>query len=296
LIRIIPIFALMSILFFGSVSFGNVFAQEDIECQYGKVVVVRTTNPNPICIDAATADRWVVLGIAEIVVLTEEESTEETMEEETVEDSMQEQNVVYDDGMFKLVQVAENIYSFGDSSTFSMVIVTDEGVIVADPINKNHSEVMLEAIKSITNQPIKYLIYSHSHWDHTGGGEVFKNEGGIILSHIDARDWLLEHPNPNVVVADEVWEGNLKEMVLGGITLELHHFGESHGEGMTIYYLPKEKIIFIVDIVTPKRIAFTIMPDFSPKEWERTLIEVEKLDFDVAMFGHKKNVKLPEMN
>jgi len=212
----------------------------------------------------------------------------EMMEEEIVEDSMQEQNIVYDDGMFKLVQVAENIYSFGSSSTFSMVIVTDEGVIVADPINKNHSEVMLKAIKSITDQPIKYLIYSHSHWDHTGGGQVFKNEGATILSHIDARDWLLEHPNPNVIVADEVWEGNLNEIVLGGIPLELRHFGPSHGEGMTVFYLPEEKIIFIVDIVTPKRIAFTIMPDFSPKEWERTLIEVENLDFDIAMFGHKR--------
>ena len=56
---------------------------------------------------------------------------------------------------------------------------------------------------------------------------------------------------------------------------------------MTVFYLPEEKIIFIVDIATPKRVAFTIMPDFSPKEWERTLIEVEKLDFDIAMFGHK---------
>ncbi|MCH7619137.1 MAG: T9SS type A sorting domain-containing protein [Candidatus Marinimicrobia bacterium] len=52
--------------------------------------------------------------------------------------------------------------------------------------------------------------------------------------------------------------------------------------------MPEEKIIFIVDIVTPKRLAFTIMPDFSPKGWERTLIEVEKLDFDTAMFGQKK--------
>ncbi len=212
-----------------------------------------------------------------------------SMEEETVEDSMQEQNVVYDDGIFQLVQVTEDIYSFGTTmGSFSLVMVTDDGIIIGDPVNQNHSEIMLKAIRTITDQPIKYVIYSHNHWDHSGGGQVFKNEGATILSHVDSRDWLLENPNPNVVVADEVWEGNLKEIVLGGKTLELHHFGPSHGEGMTVFYLPDEKTIFIVDIVTPKRIAFTIMPDFTPKGWEQTLIEVEKLDFDTAMFGHKK--------
>ncbi len=218
-----------------------------------------------------------------------QEIPEEIMEEKVVEDSMQEENIVYDDGMYQLVKTAENVYSFGTSmGSFSLVIVTDDGIIIGDPVNQNHSEIMLKAIRTITDQPIKYLVYSHSHWDHTSGGQVFKNEGVIILSHIDARDWLLENPNPNVVVADEVWEGNFKEIILGGETLELHHFGPSHGEGMTVFYLPEDKITFIVDIVTPKRLGFTIMPDFTPKGWTQTLIEIEKLDFDTAMFGHKR--------
>ena len=218
-----------------------------------------------------------------------QEIPEKIMEEKVVEDSTQEENIVYDDGMYQLVKTAENVYSFGTSmGSFSLVIVTDDGIIIGDPVNQNHSEIMLKAIRTITDQPIKYLVYSHSHWDHTGGGQVFKNEGTTILSHIDARDWLLENPNPNVIVADEVWTGNFKEIILGDETLELHHFGPSHGEGMTVFYLPEDKITFIVDIVTPKRLGFTIMPDFTPKGWTQTLIEIEKLDFDTAMFGHKR--------
>ncbi len=267
-------------------SYGLQLKDSETQCREGQVLVFRAISNNYVCVFEYTAERWVELGIAEMV---EQEVQEESMKNEVQEDSMQEQNVVYDDGIFQLVQVAENVYSFGNPmASFSLVLVTDEGVIVGDPVNKNHSEVMLKAIRTVTDQPIKYLIYSHNHWDHTGGGQVLKNEGAIILSHIDARDWLLENPNQNVVVADEVWEGNLKEIILGNKTLELHHFGPSHGEGMTVFYLPEEKIIFIVDIVTPKRLAFTIMPDFSPMEWERTLIEVEKLDFDTAMFGHKR--------
>ncbi len=284
-LTLIPL--ILSIGIIPNISFVDAIQGKDSEtqCREGLVLVFRTIANNFVCVSEATAERWVQLGIAEIVSdVAEEESMDESMDE-----SMEEQNVVYDDGTFQLVQVAENIYSFGNTMAyFSLVMVTDEGVIVVDPAEQNHSKAMLEAIRIIIEQPVKYLIYSHSHWDHTGGGQVFKNEGATILSHIDARDWLLEHPNPNVLVADEVWEGNLNEIVLGGKTLELHHFGPSHGEGMTVFYLPEEKIIYIVDIVTPKRLAFTIMPDFSPKDWERTLIEVEKLDFDTAMFGHKR--------
>ena len=280
-LTLIPL--ILSIGIIPSISFVDALQGKDSEtqCREGLVLVFRTIANNFVCVSEATAERWVQLGIAEIV--------SNVAEEESMDESMDEQNVVYDDGTFQLVQVAENIYSFGNTMAyFSLVMVTDEGVIVVDPAEQNHSKAMLEAIRIIIEQPVKYLIYSHSHWDHTGGGQVFKNEGATILSHIDARDWLLEHPNPNVLVADEVWEGNLNEIVLGGKTLELHHFGPSHGEGMTVFYLPEEKIIYIVDIVTPKRLAFTIMPDFSPKDWERTLIEVEKLDFDTAMFGHKR--------
>lgn len=71
----------------------DVSAQEiDLECPKNEVVVVRTTNPNPICIDESTAERWVVLGIAEIIgetkekPITEEEIVPEIKEsaEETI--------------------------------------------------------------------------------------------------------------------------------------------------------------------------------------------------------------------
>ena len=195
-------------------------------------------------------------------------------------------NVVYQDGLYQLIEVSENLYSFGDYAYFSMVLVTDEGVIAIDPMKPKHSEVMLQAIKAVTDQPIKYLIYSHNHWDHSAGGQVFKDEGATILSHVDTRDWFLDNPNPEVIFPDEFWEGNQKKIVLGGKTLELHHFGPSHGEGMTVFHLPEEKIIFIVDLVTPKRVGFSILGDFVPSEWERTLIEVEKLDYEIAMFSH----------
>ncbi len=196
--------------------------------------------------------------------------------------------VVYQNGLYHLIEVSEGVYSFGNLIYLSLVIVTDEGAIVVDPNTVEHSEEMLQAVKAITYQPVKYLIYSHNHWDHSIGGQVFKDHGATVLSHVETRDWFLENPHPDVVVPDEIWEGSKKTIVLGGKTLELHQFGPSHGEGMTVFYLPDEKIIFVGDLVTPKTVGFGILGDFVPSEWERTLSEVEKLDFDIAMYSHKK--------
>jgi glyoxylase-like metal-dependent hydrolase (beta-lactamase superfamily II) len=60
----------------------------------------------------------------------------------------------------------------------------------------------------------------------------------------------------------------------------------NHGLGMTVFRLPKQKIAYIADIVTPNRVLFTIVPDFNIREWERSLEEVIEIDFDKAVYSH----------
>ena len=189
---------------------------------------------------------------------------------------------------FALVEVTNGIYSFGNGNTFAAFMVTDEGVIVMDPINTDHASQMMEAIRSVTDQPIKYLIYSHNHWDHISGGQVFKDAGATVLSHRETSDWLVNHPAPNpaVVIPDETWDGARHDIVLGGRTVELYQFGPSHGDGMTVFRFPAEQTIFTVDLVVPKRVAFAYMPDFTPRGWIASLKEMEKLEFETVMFSH----------
>ena len=68
---------------------------------------------------------------------------------------------------YQTFEIADGVYSFAsDGSYFSMFIVTGDGVIVIEPIRTEHSKQMLEAIRNITSEPVKYLFYSHNHWDH----------------------------------------------------------------------------------------------------------------------------------
>ena len=74
--------------------------------------------------------------------------------------------------------------------------------------------------------------------------------------------------------------------MLGGRTVELYHFGPSHGEGMTVFRFPEGNTIFTVDLVVPKRVGFAYMPDFTPRGWIATLYAIEELEYENVMFSH----------
>ena len=190
------------------------------------------------------------------------------------------------------IEVDDGIYAFGDPAKgyTSMFVVTSDGVIVLEPVNTEHSTALLNAIQSVTNQPIRYLLHSHNHWDHSAGGQIFRDAGATIVAHVEAYEWMKANPRQDVALPDELWAGNRKDITLGGTTIELHYFGMNHGLGMTVFRLPREKIVFIADLVTPNRLLFTIVPDFNVKQWVRTLREIEAMDFKTAVFTHGKPV------
>ncbi len=187
----------------------------------------------------------------------------------------------------KPIKITEGVYVYEPGNMYiSMFVVTKDGVIVIEPVNSDHSQGMLKAIRSVTDKPIRYLLISHNHWDHANGGEVFRNEGATIVAHVEAYEWMKANPHPDLALPDESWAGDRKEIVLGGTTIVLHYMGMNHGLGMTVFQLPKEKIVYIADLVAPKRLLFAIGPDFNIKEWKRTLKEIGGLDFDVAVYSH----------
>lgn len=186
-----------------------------------------------------------------------------------------------------LWKAADGVYKYGPGRGFnSMFVVTGDGVVVFDTANSQHAKGMLEAIQTVTDQPVKYVVQSHNHWDHAGGGQVFRDQGATIIAHAEAYEWMKANPHPDLALPNEVWAGKQKNIVLGSKTIELHYVGMSHGLGMTVSLLPKEKVSYIADIVTPNRVMFTIVPDFNIGEWQKVLGNVEKMDFDTAIFSH----------
>jgi len=185
--------------------------------------------------------------------------------------------------------IAEDVYTYGAGGLFSMFVVTSEGVIAIESANTTHAEGLLQAIRAVTDQPVKFMLHSHNHWDHASGGQVFMDAGATTLAHIDAYKWMKANKGKDMAVPDKKWKGNRKNISLGGKTVELHYLGMNHGMGMTVFRLPEQKVVYIADLVSPNSVLFTIVPDFNIREWERTLEVILEMDFDKAVFAHNSN-------
>ena len=144
-------------------------------------------------------------------------------------------------------KIDTGVYSYGNPAQayFSMFVVTSEGVIAIESVNTNHAKGFVEAIRAVTDKPIRYLFHSHNHWDHASGGQVFHDAGATVMAHEEAYQWMKANPGPDMMVPDASWKGRRKDITLGGTVLELHYLGMNHGMGMTVFLLPKEKIAYM---------------------------------------------------
>ena len=84
---------------------------------------------------------------------------------------------------FDLTKVTDNVYSFRFLIHRAMVVVTSDGVIVTDPINSVAAKNMMDEIKKITDKPVKFVLYSHNHWDHVAGARIFSNHDSVVAQH-----------------------------------------------------------------------------------------------------------------
>src|SRR5207302_7512900 len=92
------------------------------------------------------------------------------------------------------VEGTENVYIFRYVGHQSMFIVTPQGVIATDPIGERRpaAKAYIEEIQKITKAPIKYVIYSHVHFDHIAGGKPFKDLGATFVAHRNAKKRIAE--------------------------------------------------------------------------------------------------------
>ena len=143
----------------------------------------------------------------------------------------------------------DGLYAFRYGPYRNIFIVTDEGVIVTDPLDVKAAGPMREEIRMITDQPVKYVAYSHSHWDHASGGQIFKDEGAQFVAQQECAKNMVETPHPDVVLPDITFEDDYK-IELGGRSLELYYYGPSHDDCMVVMIARPANILFVVDITS----------------------------------------------
>jgi glyoxylase-like metal-dependent hydrolase (beta-lactamase superfamily II) len=183
-------------------------------------------------------------------------------------------------------KVTDNVYIFRYIGHQSMFIVTPEGVIATDPISlRRPAKPYIDAIQAVTKAPIKYVIYSHSHFDHIAGGQPFKDLGATFVAQRNAKERILELKPQDVVIPDQVVDGK-RTITLGGTTLELLYLGKNHSDSTLVMRLPKEKIIFTVDWIPIEGVQFREMADTYVPDIEEGLKKVIAMDWETLIPGH----------
>ena len=178
----------------------------------------------------------------------------------------------------------------GQSGGNVAVRVTDEGVIIVDDKFPYSFDFITAQVRSVTDQPIKYVLNTHHHDDHSGSNTDFMPSAEVI-AHKNARANIVRNNQPGaprLIFADET------AVFLGGAEVQMFHFGRGHTNGDAIVYFPDLRTVHTGDLfVYGQRLdGSTLSPfwDFgnggSVLEWPATLTRLLALDFDTVIPGH----------
>lgn len=187
-----------------------------------------------------------------------------------------------------VVPVADDTYAFVNSGYVSLFIVTGDGVIATDPGSQSgpeRAEAYLAAIAAVTDQPVRYLVYSHHHADHAVGGDVFAGTATFV-SHENAVAPIAAMADPRTPVPQLAFSDRLT-IALGEATIDLVYTGRNHSDSSIVLHYPARGILFAVDFIPVDALPFQTLPDAYPEEWIESLRWIEEnLEFETLIPGH----------
>jgi len=153
----------------------------------------------------------------------------------------------------KIVKANNDVYMLKGKGGNIGLSFGKESILMIDDQYAELSEDILKAIRQISKKPIKMLINTHFHGDHTGGNMAFNKEGAVIFSHKNARERLAGIVNSDQKKIDE----SSLPMVTFTEKLQFHHNNETiqafhienaHTDGDVAIYFPKSNVIHTGDV------------------------------------------------
>ncbi len=135
------------------------------------------------------------------------------------------------------------------------VSVGDDGVVIVDDQYAPLAPKIAAALASITDKPVKFVINTHYHGDHTGGNEALGRKGGTIIAHDNARKYLAEGttlfgekvaPSPKEALPIVTFDRTLT-LHVNGEDVKAVHFPHGHTDGDAVIYFPRSNVVHMGD-------------------------------------------------
>jgi cyclase len=182
----------------------------------------------------------------------------------------------------EIEKVAEDLYNISGSGGNVAVYTTREGVILVDDKFPQNVEEILAKVKSVSDKPIRYILNTHQHPDHTGGNERLLATAEIF-AHENARRNMADKNQPGlqrITFSDEL------QLHLGGKEVRAKYLGRGHTNGDVVVYFPALKIVHTGDLFVRGAPFIDYSSGGSAVEWTKTIDEILKMDFSTVIPGH----------
>ena len=187
-----------------------------------------------------------------------------------------------------LVKVRDDICVFQNAFVpgNTTALITDDGVILVDDKFEIDHDNVVAMLRTVTSQPVKYVINTHHHADHSGGNAKLQAGGALAVASIQARQRMVAGnqaglPDITVQPRGTIW--------LGGKSVEIYWMGRAHTDGDVVVLFPQSRVLVAGDMYThgegtPQLVDYA--GGGSAKEWTATVEQVLELEFDTVVPGH----------
>lgn len=184
-------------------------------------------------------------------------------------------------------EIASGVYSFQYRGYQSMFVIDPQGVVVTDPISATTAPLYLAEIRKLTAAPIRYVIYSHHHFDHIEGGTAFREPGTVFVSHRNARTQLARMANPKIVLP-ELLVDDRATIEVGNTRVELHYLGRNHSDNSLVTVVPAQRVAYAADWLAVREIPWRNLFDSYIDEWLEGIDRAVQLDWERLVIGHTR--------
>src|ERR1700693_5756354 len=162
------------------------------------------------------------------------------------------------------------------------VRVTNEGVIIVDSKLPVLYADIVDKVKSVSAQPIKYVLNTHQHGDHTGSNAQFLKTAEILM-HRNARANMITGRLPG---AGRIVYTDQQSLFLGGVEVQMRYLGRGHTNGDSVIYFPDLRTVHTGDLVIDGMPVIDYDNGGSAVEFVKTLENMMALDFDTVIPAH----------
>src|SRR5450432_4628697 len=165
----------------------------------------------------------------------------------------------------KTTDLGDKVFMLEGQGGNITVAVADDGIIMVDGQYAPLHDKIKAAIEAISKAPIKYLVNTHFHGDHTGGNEPFAKDGVTIVAEVNVKNRLAAGttngltgvqtpPAPQAALPTKIYTGAYKIRLRGRVA-DLKHIANAHTDGDTYVWFKTTNVLSTGDTVTIGRYA-----------------------------------------